>query len=318
MWEFDPDGTGDRQKMVRAYFNGRLFTSTGDAAAGSHAVYTDHLGTPRLKLHVMTAASEARDDYYPFGQQVNTVVDAAHDRRFTGKERDAESGLDYFGARYYHSVAGRFLSVDPSRESLAIKNPQSLNRYTYVLNSPLKLKDPDGKAAVLATLAIGAGTDAGLEIALNVLEGEAWHKDVGTAVVTGAVAGGTGFGLVKLAQKAIKVVKAYRAARAAGKGAAVVSRGNSPIPKSVDDLLQRAVESKPLARPGRSQLTVKGNNPNEIFKSLARNATEIGEDTFKLKDGTVIHFHYSTKTGLSTIQIDRGKTKIVKVRFEQE
>ena len=316
MWEFDPDGTGDRQKMVRAYFNGRLFTSTGDAAAGSHTVYTDHLGTPRLKLHVMTAASEARDDYYPFGQQVNTVVDAAHDRRFTGKERDAESGLDYFGARYYHSVAGRFLSVDPSRESLAIKNPQSLNRYTYVLNSPLKLKDPDGKAAVLATLAIGAGTDVGLQVALNVLQGDAWHKDVGTAVVTGAVAGGTGFGLVKIAQKAIKVVKAYRAARAAGQGANTVrkgaeavdgatfhriSGGGSAIPKSVDDLLQRAVESKPLARPGRSQVTVKGNNPKEIFKSLARNATEIGEDTFKLKDGTVIHFHHSTKTGLSTI-----------------
>ena len=144
-WEFDPDGTGDRQKMVRAYFNGRLFTSTGDAAAGSHTVYTDHLGTPRLKLHVMTAASQARDDYYPFGQQVNTVVDAAHDRRFTGQERDAESGLDYFGARYYHSVAGRFLSVDPVLDSADPTNPQSWNRYTYTFNNPLKYVDKTGE-----------------------------------------------------------------------------------------------------------------------------------------------------------------------------
>ena len=150
LWEFDPDGTGDRQKMVRAYFNGRLFTSTGDAAAGSHTVYTDHLGTPRLKLHVMTAASEARDDYYPFGQQVNTVVDAAHDRRFTGQERDAESGLDYFGARYYHSVAARFLSVDPVLESADPTNPQSWNRYAYTFNNPLKYVDKTGEIVDLA------------------------------------------------------------------------------------------------------------------------------------------------------------------------
>ncbi len=150
LWEFDPGTTDDHQKMVRAYFNGRLFTSTGDASAGSHAVYTDHLGTPRLKLHVTTAASEARDDYYPFGQQVNTVVDAAHDRRFTGKERDAESGLDYFGARYYHSVAGRFLSVDPVLDSADPINPQSWNRYTYTFNNSLKYVDPDGLCPVPA------------------------------------------------------------------------------------------------------------------------------------------------------------------------
>ena len=142
--------------MVRAYFNGRLFTSTGDAAAGSHTVYTDHLGTPRLKLHVTTAASQARDDYYPFGQQVNTVVDAAHDRRFTGKERDAESGLDYFGARYYHSVAGRFLSVDPVLDSADPTNPQSWNRYTYTFNNPLKYVDPDGREVrVAGEMALG-------------------------------------------------------------------------------------------------------------------------------------------------------------------
>ena len=161
---------------------------------------------------------------------------------------------------------------------------------------------------------------------------KAWHKDVGTAVVTGAVAGGTGFGLVKLAQKAIKVVKAYRAARAAGKGAITVrkgaeavdgatfprtSGGGSAIPKSVDDLLQRAVESKPLARPGWSQVTVKGNNPNEIFKSLTRNAEKTPKGGVRLKDGTVLHLHPSSTTGVQTIQVQRGK-KFVKIRFEQE
>lgn len=61
---------------------------------------------------------------------------------FTGKERDAESGNDYLGARYYGSNMGRMLSPDPVGGSLA--NPQSLNKYVYVLNNPLSLTDPTG------------------------------------------------------------------------------------------------------------------------------------------------------------------------------
>jgi RHS repeat-associated protein len=62
--------------------------------------------------------------------------------RYTGKERDAESGLDNFGARYYGSSMGRFMSPDPMGGSLL--NPQSLNRYAYVLNNPLTNTDPTG------------------------------------------------------------------------------------------------------------------------------------------------------------------------------
>jgi RHS repeat-associated protein len=63
--------------------------------------------------------------------------------KFTGKERDQESGLDYFGARYYGSSMGRFMSPDPSGLSYADPtNPQSLNLYSYVLNNPLKFTDP--------------------------------------------------------------------------------------------------------------------------------------------------------------------------------
>jgi RHS repeat-associated protein len=65
--------------------------------------------------------------------------------RSTGKERDAESGNDYFGARYYASSMGRFMSPDPSGLMYADPtNPQSLNLYSYVLNNPLKYLDPDG------------------------------------------------------------------------------------------------------------------------------------------------------------------------------
>jgi RHS repeat-associated protein len=62
----------------------------------------------------------------------------------TQKERDIETGLDYFGERYYASTQGRFISVDPLGASAIVSDPQSFNRYTYVLNNPLKYVDPDG------------------------------------------------------------------------------------------------------------------------------------------------------------------------------
>jgi len=83
--------------------------------------------------------------------------------RCSGKERDAESGLDYFGARYFSGAQGRFTSPDPlsileeanSSEELGeyLSNPQLWNKYAYSLNNPLKYVDPDGKNPVLIQLA---------------------------------------------------------------------------------------------------------------------------------------------------------------------
>jgi len=78
---------------------------------------------------------------------------SANARQFTGKERDAESGLDYFGARYYGSALGRFSSPDfggpmPNQPDPVpwadLENPQSLNLYAYGLNGPLSNVDDDG------------------------------------------------------------------------------------------------------------------------------------------------------------------------------
>ncbi len=69
--------------------------------------------------------------------------------RFTGKERDSESGNDYFGARYYASSMGRFMSPDWSAKAepvpyAKLDDPQSLNLYNYMRNNPLGGTDPDG------------------------------------------------------------------------------------------------------------------------------------------------------------------------------
>jgi len=68
---------------------------------------------------------------------------------FTGKERDNESELDYFGARYYGSTMGRWLTPDWSGVPVPVPyadlaNPQSLNGYEYVGNNPATGLDPDG------------------------------------------------------------------------------------------------------------------------------------------------------------------------------
>jgi RHS repeat-associated protein len=86
----------------------------------------------------------------PFGDQLNSYPDqyapaTADDSAplyFTGKERDAESGLDYFPMRYYGSAMGRWMSPDPLGGNVA--NPQSLNRYQYVFNNPLRFTDSTG------------------------------------------------------------------------------------------------------------------------------------------------------------------------------
>ncbi|MEK6408836.1 MAG: RHS repeat-associated core domain-containing protein, partial [Acidobacteriota bacterium] len=67
-------------------------------------------------------------------------------QKFTQKERDSESGLDYFLARYYSSAQGRFTSVDPAGIGKGhLIKPQLLNRYEYAINNPLRFFDPDGQ-----------------------------------------------------------------------------------------------------------------------------------------------------------------------------
>ena len=125
------------------------------ATSGTEYYHSDHLGSARLMTNAsggVVTGSEAT--YLPYGQEYNATPTPNH-YKFTGKERDAESGLDYFGARYYGSNMGRWLSPDWSAEPVPIPygtltNPQSLNLYQYVLNNPLSQKDDDGHEIIYA------------------------------------------------------------------------------------------------------------------------------------------------------------------------
>ena len=115
----------------------------------------DHLGTPRMILdQTGSLAGVSRHDYLPFGEELGSLTGRTTDKgytnldslrqRFSEKERDGETTLDYFGARYYASNQGRFTSPDPLTSSASVFGPQSWNRYSYGLNNPLRYVDPSG------------------------------------------------------------------------------------------------------------------------------------------------------------------------------
>ncbi len=113
---------------------------------------SDHLGSPRVITNQLGAVT-TRKDYMAFGEETYTTqrtsainYDNQSETRkgYTGYEKDDESGLDFAQARYYNSKHGRYTSVDPLTASANVKNPQTFNRYSYVLNSPYKFTDPLG------------------------------------------------------------------------------------------------------------------------------------------------------------------------------
>lgn len=108
--------------------------------------YYDHgdwLGTERARTDLSGSPCE-KIASLPFGDN-QTITGTCGDispMHFTGKERDAESGLDNFGARYDSSSMGRFMSPDPLGGHP--EDPQTLNKYAYVRNNPTTLTDPTG------------------------------------------------------------------------------------------------------------------------------------------------------------------------------
>jgi RHS repeat-associated protein len=130
------------------YFNGMRVGRMDRPSGVEHIYINDDLGTARI---VATPASYntvtfSDSDYSPYGIELPISGADSNHYKFTGKERDTESGLDNFGKRYYGSSMGRFMTTDPvviTTERLM--NPQQLNLYAYVANNPLRFIDPTGE-----------------------------------------------------------------------------------------------------------------------------------------------------------------------------
>jgi RHS repeat-associated protein len=115
--------------------------------------HTDPVGTP-LAMTDTSGNVVWQADYRPFGEEQSVTGSSANDRRFVGKEKDDETGLSYFDARYNDAKTGRFVSVDPvgavdkytgSTNYKLLLNPQRMNSYGYGLNNPYRNIDNDGR-----------------------------------------------------------------------------------------------------------------------------------------------------------------------------
>ena len=120
-----------------------------DGLLAANALLSEKLhqgfAAPKITLHQGFGVSISST---PLGI-ISPLYDDGTASRYTGKERDSESGLDDFGARYFASIQGRFLSPDWAARPTAVPyalfgDPQSLNLYTYVRNDPVTQADADG------------------------------------------------------------------------------------------------------------------------------------------------------------------------------
>jgi RHS repeat-associated protein len=139
--ETDASGTMQRDYI---FFAGRRI-AWRDASGNVYYYFVDATGSTRVVTD--SNGNVCFDaDYYPYGQENDYNATCTPEYKFAGYEYDSETGNYYAYARYYSPRLGRFMSPDPLGGD--VSNPQSLNRYAYVVNNPTNWTDPSGAAAL--------------------------------------------------------------------------------------------------------------------------------------------------------------------------
>src|SRR5207245_2635157 len=136
------------------FFGGKRIARRNVSSGNVFYYFADHLSTSRVIVQAGQTTPCYDADFYPFGGERIVINTCPQNYKFTGKER--ESGLDNFGARYFGSTMGRFMSPDPPLLDQHIADPQSWNLYSYGRNNPLSYIDPTGNAVEL----LCSGSDA--------------------------------------------------------------------------------------------------------------------------------------------------------------
>ena len=203
--------------------------------------HTDALGSP-------TAATDQqgnvvwRETYEPYGERIKKEPASSTNARWhTGHVLDAETGLQYAGARYYDPVLGRFMGIDP--QGFSQGDPHSFNRYAYGNNNPYKYIDPNGEWVVPAIAwAIGVGSaihEMSRPVTLDA------HGDAGLVSIPtfpGPV-GGINAGS-KLGKEGTEIVQRAMSRAEAGsiRGSGVLSRGGRSGEHHVSDSVNSNAE----------------------------------------------------------------------------
>ena len=152
-------------KKTYIYAGTLLASKSSENPSETQYYVQDHLGSNRK---VINGVSEEQDnEFYAFGE-TDTIdlgdSDNNNNYKYTGKELDLETGLYYYGARYYNPEIGRFVQADTLKGE--VSNPQSLNRYAYTMNNPMKFVDPTGNALDVELLG-GARGEFSLSVSLS-------------------------------------------------------------------------------------------------------------------------------------------------------
>ncbi|MGI8745809.1 MAG: RHS repeat domain-containing protein [Bryobacteraceae bacterium] len=170
LYNYDGEGRRVSKQTPDGVLTGFVYDASGQLAAeyGGVAMSSgtteyptrDQLGSTRVVTDGAQAVT-ARHDFRPFGDEISATgvrqgitgygLDGAVRQKFTGQERDGETGLDYFGARYFSGAQGRFTSPDQPFIDQFPQNPQSWNLYSYGRNNPLTYTDPTGQAVQVCT-----------------------------------------------------------------------------------------------------------------------------------------------------------------------
>ena len=252
-----------------------LIRLAGDARTRLIYHHADHLTGASVETDNTGTAIEVTD-YYPYGsERLNSKVGRYNTpHKFTGKELDADTGLYDYGARYYDPVLSRFLSIDPWGGNL--EDPQSLNKYSYTKNNPVKYVDPTGKNPLLAAMAVGAvggavwgaGIDVGIQLyqtgTIN------WHQVGESALIggaTGAVLGPIGEALAPATRRTVSGMIRGFFGEAEGMAGNVA---NQAIKQEIE-VVQRAMSRAELEATERTGL-IRGGREGDHFVSDSVNS----------------------------------------------
>jgi RHS repeat-associated protein len=248
--ETDLAGTVQREYV---YFNGKRVARLTPPSTVRY-FYSDHLGSHGLVTSA-TGAIQEESDYHPYGEEA-VIVDTLSTQpyKFTGKERDAESGLDYFIVRHYSSALGRFMQPDEFKGGPVdafdgetgppgplpyanIFNPQSLNKYSYTYNNPLRYTDPNGHCAEDACLVEGAvAIGAGVIFTAATIQYYRQNPDAGAALAAGASAAHQAFTNAMGAISGLFFSKDAEAGQLQAAGRDATDRANATIERASQDI----------------------------------------------------------------------------------
>lgn len=155
--EYQPNASQGSPKKEYGYRAGQMLISAD--STDCKWLVMDHLGSTRAVISKSgSLADTKRRDFKPFGEELaagangrttamayeGAATTTGPREKFATYERDEDTGLDFAQARFYPVFQGRFISVDPLGLSSRLNDPQSLNRFSYVLNRPNSFNDPTG------------------------------------------------------------------------------------------------------------------------------------------------------------------------------